>query len=164
MRTWILPNQLSVFAYPQLNFSYRVPFDSYPLRPDDNGNLVVDGQIGEAYRRNQKTLPEDAVELFGGRGFIGELWKFKTTEYLRSGSLEIEWLAKRGVPYIDKGYQSDSAVDRMANVFSGSPELCYKDVAGRLFGITSFENVLFVPIGLKVTPNTVPNERAEFNA
>lgn len=161
---WFSPTQLSVFSYPQLNSWYITPFDSYPLKSGSNGDLVIDGQIGDVYRRNLATLPEDALELIGGVGFIGELWKLKTTEFHRAGLLEIEWLAGRGIPYIDKEYRSDSAVDRMANVFSGSPQLAYKDSSGKLFGISAYEDVLFVPVGLKVTSNTPPNKSPEFIA
>jgi hypothetical protein len=161
---WITPYKLFVFAYPQLHSFYRTAFDIYPVKPDASGRLVMDGQIGDAYQRGKLIIPRDAVEIVGGSGLIGELWKFNTSEDHPFGSLEINWLAKRGIPYIDKAYSSDTPFDRMANIFSGSPEFYYRNEKGSLFAMTASEDVLFIPIGLKLTPRNDPGAHPEFNA
>ncbi|MBI5356248.1 twin-arginine translocation signal domain-containing protein [Candidatus Collierbacteria bacterium] len=163
---WILPKQLSFFAYPQLNYSYQIPFNSYPVKLDQQtGRLVPAGPIQEVYKRGQQFLPDEAVTLWGGRGFIGEMWEFKTLEHHNFGSLGVVWWAKRGIPFIDSAFSLNTSTDLMASVSRKSPpEFFYSDNVGNQFAVSGSEDVLFIPIGLKMDPSNAPNTRPEFNA
>lgn len=163
---WILPKRLSFFAYPQLNYSYQVPFGSYQVEFNQQvGRMVPAGPIQEIYKRNQQFLPDNAVELWGGRGFIGEMWEFKTLEHHSFGSLGVIWWAKRGIPSVDLSFSLSTPTDFMASVTRKNlPEFFYKDDTGNQFAANGSEDVLFIPVGLKVTANIVPDRSPESNA
>lgn len=164
-QSWVLPRIPSLFAYPKLDFTYQISFDSYQVVTDQNtGRLVPIGPIQEVTRRNQKSL-FDAVEISGGQGFIGEMWELQTLERYHSGELLVTWWAKRGIPLVERQFGFNTPTDFMANIGRVNlPGFYYSDANGNQFFAYGAEDVLFVPVGILTKESSPPAVAPGLNA
>lgn len=161
---FVMPDQLSFFSHPQLNFSYQIPFNSYRVRQNQVGHFDLAGEFKDVYIPNQRFLPDNIAAVVGGVGYLGQLWELKATEYHRFGKLEVNWLAARSVPSINQKFFLGSPTDKMAGAFEGDAEMHLTDAAGNFFTAVTFEQVFFVPISVKPIDGLPPEARPEFQA